>query len=188
MSQVIVVNDLSNLGEQLKAALAGSGIDASQFGDIGAQIQKALADAGLGPQMVSGVVPAPVVEAPKPVFGEFIDSDEDSDIHTFKYNVKGASSIELTFDENSDLNVSLVSENGEDAFDTIDCSDLLSINATAFVNEDDVLTISIPVLRSPDQGQTLSVTGFVPAATVDADESDEDVGEWCVECNEYHPN
>jgi hypothetical protein len=185
MSQVIVVNDLSNLGEQLKAALAGSGIDASQFGDIGAQIQKALADAGLG--NMAGVVPAKVAEPVyKPIFGELIDSDEDSDIHTFQYNVKGASSIELTFDDNGDLGVSLCSENDEDSFDTIDCSDLLSINASAVVN-DDVLTISIPVLRSPDQGQTLGVTGFTPFVPAE-DDADEEDGEWCDECNEYHPN
>ena len=185
MSQVIVINDLSNLGEQLKSALAGSGIDASQFGDIGVQIQKALADAGLGPQMVSGVVEAPVVEAPKPVFGELIDSDEDSDIHTFQYNVKGASSIELTFDENGDLGVYLCSEDDVDAFDTIDCSDLISVNASASVT-DDVLTISIPVLRSPEHGESLTVTGFTPFVPEDAENDSEADGDWCEECQEFH--
>ena len=184
MSQVIVINDLSNLGEQLKSALAGSGIDASQFGDIGVQIQKALADAGLG--NMAGVVPAKVAEPVyKPIFGELIDSDEDSDIHTFQYNVKGASSIELTFDENGDLGVSLCSENDEDSFDTIDCSDLISVNASASVT-DDVLTISIPVLRSPEHGESLIVTGFTPVVPEDAENDSEADGEWCEECQEFH--
>ena len=93
MSQVIVVKDLSNLGEQLKAALAGSGIDSSQFGDIGVQIQKALADAGLGPQIVSGVVdapPAPVVEPEGPLFGELLDTEDDETEFNAFYSVKNA--------------------------------------------------------------------------------------------------
>jgi hypothetical protein len=178
MSQVIVVNDLSNLGEQLKAALAGSGIDASQFGDIGVQIQKALADAGLGPQMVSGAVEAPAVE--EPVFGELLDTEDDAFEFVATYSVKDAASIELVFNDNGDLEATFVSKNGDENSDTIDCSELDSGRVTASV-EDDVLTVSFPKIQFPNAGDAVSVINFNPDADEigDEDESDEDTDDFC---------
>ncbi len=54
----IVVNDLSQIDAQVKAALAKAGIDANQFGNIGAQIEAAVKQYG-----ASGVVPV-AVETP----------------------------------------------------------------------------------------------------------------------------
>lgn len=194
MSQVIVINDLSNLGEQLKAALAGSGIDASQFGDIGVQIQKALADAGVGPQMVSGVVEAPpAVEPESPAFGELLDSDSDEVEFNSYYNVKNAASIELTFNSDGDLELALVSKDGEESFDNIEMSELDGSRVNAYV-EDDTLVISIPKIHFPNVGDSVSIVNFNPNATVEAEEDSADLddaeedgqGEWCDVCNEYH--
>jgi len=176
MSQVIVVNDLSNLGEQLKAALAGSGIDASQFGDIGVQIQKALADAGLGPQMVSGAVEAPAPVAEEPAFGELLDTEDGEFEFVATYNVKDAATIELTFNDDGDLELVLVNKDGEENTDTIDMSELDGGRVTASV-EDSVLTVSIPKFNFPSAGDSVSVINFNPDA--DEVEDDNDDNDFC---------
>jgi hypothetical protein len=193
MSQVIVVKDLSNLGEQLKAALAGSGIDASQFGDIGVQIQKALADAGLGNQIVSGAVEAPVAAPPAPSFGEILETESGEEEFSVSYNVANAANIELVFDENFNLVLDMVSKDGEEESDLISTDDLDSSRVNAYV-EDDTLFITIPLLKLPEEGDTVAIANFNPEATVeedvDEDDSDEDSDqemEWCDVCNEHHP-
>jgi hypothetical protein len=182
MSQVIVVNDLSNLGEQLKAALAGSGIDASQFGDIGVQIQKALAGAGLGNQIVSGAVEVEAPEVDEPLFGELLDTEEDEYEFTATYNVKNAADIALTFNESGNLDVVVVSKDGEENTDEIDCDELVGVDATAYV-ENDVLYVSLPKLRFPESGDSVNVINFNPIEDEsDEDESDEDCGCDCETC------